>query len=64
MTKEQLIRVAQEFDTERLKTIQRYQRSRLIHYKRNHRFSEQIPFLQVRVDAVAEVLAARKKAAA
>lgn len=56
----QLAAIADTIDTERLKTIQRYQRTQLMLAHRNNDRG-MAHFLQLRVDAAAQVLDARKK---
>lgn len=55
-----LVAIAETHSTERLKEIQRYQRTQLMLAHRNSD-RRMVHFLQVRVDAVAEVLAGRKQ---
>ena len=62
--KEELVAIAQQLDTERLKTIQRHQRAALLRCQRNIHKYHLVSFYQIRVDAAAEVLAARKKVGA
>lgn len=54
-----LVAIAEQHDTANLVRIQRAQRSKLLKAQRNHDHLA-VRFLQVRVDAAAQVLAARK----
>lgn len=62
-TQADLVAIAQTIDTGRLKEIQRYQRTQLM---LAHRNSDRgmAHFLQLRVDAAAQVLEARKQVTA
>ncbi len=60
-THSELVALAETMGTAELKAIQRHQRTRLMLAGRSHDRGA-AHFMQVRVDAVAEVLASRKAA--
>lgn len=60
-TLESLVEIAKTIETPRLKAIQRHQRSRLLLAQRNHNRG-MAHFLQLRVDAAAQVLNSRRAA--